>query len=127
MLTGAGRTFTWDPDNRVDTVNAPGGSLIMAYDYTGIRVKKTGSTGTTYFPFSGYQIESNGVITKYFRIGIENVAAKKSTGEKLFYHNDHLGGVNVITDDWGSRVQLIEYDPWGKVSREDGIGDSDRD
>jgi len=58
--------------------------------------------------------------------GIENVAAKKSTGEVLFYHNDHLGGVNVSTDDAGSRVQLIEYDPWGKVSRDEGIGDSVR-
>ncbi|MBI4487782.1 MAG: RHS repeat-associated core domain-containing protein [Deltaproteobacteria bacterium] len=26
----------------------------------------------------------------------------------------------------GTRVQLIEYDPWGKVSREEGIGDSVR-
>ncbi|MBI4595480.1 MAG: hypothetical protein HY730_03775, partial [Candidatus Tectomicrobia bacterium] len=71
-------------------------------------------------------MDPNGVITKYIRIGIENIAAKKSTGDTLFYHNDHLGGVNVITDDWGSRVQLIEYDPWGKVSREEGIGDSVR-
>ncbi|MBI4488907.1 MAG: hypothetical protein HY694_07455 [Deltaproteobacteria bacterium] len=56
MLTGGTRTYAWDFDNRLDTVTASGGSAIMAYDYTGIRVKKTGSTGTTYFPFSGYEI-----------------------------------------------------------------------
>jgi RHS repeat-associated protein len=40
--------------------------------------------------------------------------------KKVFYHNDYLGGVNVITDESGARVQLTEYDPWGKVSRSEG-------
>jgi hypothetical protein len=126
MLTGGNRTYIWDTDNWLDTVTTGGASSFMSYDYTGIRVKKDGSGGITTYPFSGYEIDPNGVTTKYIRIGIENVAAKKSTGEKLFYHNDHLGGVNVITDDFGSRVQLIEYDPWGKVFREDEDGDSVR-
>jgi len=126
MLTGGNRTYIWDPDNRLDTVTTSGVSSFMSYDYTGVRVKKDGSGGITYYPFSGYEIDPNGVTTKYIRIGIENVAAKKSTGETLFYHNDHLGGVNVITDDVGSRAQLIEYDPWGKVSRDEGIADSVR-
>ncbi|MBI4488708.1 MAG: hypothetical protein HY694_06450, partial [Deltaproteobacteria bacterium] len=126
MLTGGTRTYAWDVDNRLDTVNASGGSLIMAYDYTGIRVKKTGATGTTLYPFSGYEVSPTGVVTKYLRIGIENVAAKKSTGDTLFYHNDHLGGVNIVTSSLGIMAQIIEYDPWGKVSREEGIGDSVR-
>src|SRR3972149_151018 len=41
----------------------------------------------------------------------------------LYYHNDHLGGVNVITDATGLKLQLTEYDPWGKVSRTDGNAD----
>ncbi|MBI4488710.1 MAG: hypothetical protein HY694_06460, partial [Deltaproteobacteria bacterium] len=126
MLSGAGRTFAWDFDNRVDTVNSPNGSLVMAYDYTGIRVKKTGSSGTTLYPFSGYEISPTGTITKYLRIGIENVVSKKSTGDVLFYHNDHLGGVNIITSSLGIMAQTVEYDPWGKVSRDEGIGDSVR-
>jgi len=80
--------------------------------------------GTTYFPFSGYEEGPGSLRTKYIRIGIENIASKKSTGEKLFYHNDHLGGVNVITNDTGLLAQIIEYDPWGKVSRQEGSGDS---
>lgn len=76
----------------------------MDYDYTGIRVKKSGSSGTTYFPFNGYE-KAGTLITKYIKIGIETVAAKKGT-QKLFYHNDHLGGVNVISDINGLRVQL---------------------
>jgi RHS repeat-associated protein len=46
--------------------------------------------------------------------------AKKSTGQTLFYHNDHLGGVHVITDATGARVRLVEYTPWGEVSRSEG-------
>jgi RHS repeat-associated protein len=120
--TGAGRTFTWNVDNRVSQVIASGGTVSMNYDYTGIRVKKTGPGGTTYFPFSGYEIDPSGIVTKYIRAGVETLAAKKGS-EKLFYHNDHLGGVNVITDIFGVRIQLNEYDPWGKVSRSDGTAD----
>jgi RHS repeat-associated protein len=123
--TGTGRTFTWNVDNRVSQVIASGGTIIMNYDYTGIRVKKTGPGGTTYFPFSGYEIDPSGVVTKYIRTGVETLAAKKGS-EKLFYHNDHLGGVNVITDIFGARVQLTEYDPWGKVSRLEGLADPNK-
>jgi RHS repeat-associated protein len=59
------------------------------------------------------------VVTKYIRAGVETLAAKKGS-EKLFYHNDHLGGVNVITDKFGARCQLTEYDPWGAVSNQNG-------
>ena len=122
MLTGNNRTFTWDYDNRVTALN--GGTVSMAYDYTGARVKKT-SGGTTYYPFNGYEVAPGGQITKYIRIGIETVAAKRSNGQTLFYHNDHLGGVNVITDltHNGARVQLIEYLPWGGMSRQEGSVD----
>jgi len=59
-----------------------------------------------------------------------DVTAKKSTGERLFYHNDHLGGTHVITDmgtqQTGQRTELIEYDPWGVVSRSEGNSDATR-
>jgi hypothetical protein len=99
-LTGAGRTFTWDVDNRVDALIAQGGMVDMAYDYTGTRVKRNGPSGLTYFPFPGYEIDPSGVVVKYIRVGVETVASKRG-GEKLFYHNDHLGGVNLITNIFG--------------------------
>jgi hypothetical protein len=55
------------------------------------------------------------VVTKFIRVGNETLAAQKG-GDKLFYHNDHLGGVNVVTDITGKRVQLYEYDPCERVS-----------
>jgi hypothetical protein len=79
----------------------------------------------TLYPFSGIEIGPDGVMVKYIRVGGEILARRKGA-EKLFYHNDHLGGVNVITDIGGVRVQLVEYDPWGKVSRTEGNVDPSR-
>ena len=62
-------------------------------------------------------------VTKYIKIGNEIIASKKDGVGRLFYHNDHLGGVNVITDASAVKVQLNEYDPWGKVSRSEGSTD----
>jgi RHS repeat-associated protein len=116
-LTGAGRSFTWDADNRAETVNG----ALMYYDYTGTRVKK----GATIYPFTGYE-DRSGTITKYIRIGNEIIASKESTSTtsiKRFYHNDHLGSINVVSDLNGYRLELFEYDPWGKISRSEGAGD----
>jgi hypothetical protein len=97
----------------------------MEYDYTGMRVKKNAPSGISLYPFQGYEIDPNGIITKFIKIGIETFASKRGTN-KYFYHNDHLGGVNVITDIAGTRVQLNEYDPWGSVSRAVGSIDPTR-
>jgi len=96
----------------------------MRYDYTGARVKKLGPLGQVLYPFAGYEVAPDGTKTKFFRLGTELLASKQSPVvnpvKKVFYHNDHLGGVNVISDVNGARVQLTEYDPWGKVSRSEG-------
>jgi hypothetical protein len=87
--------MSWDVDNRLSAVSIQGGnSAQFAYDFTGDRVRKTvnGATVTRY-PFPGYEVQSDGTTLKRFA-GI----AKKSTGQTLFYHNDHLGGVHVITE-----------------------------
>ena len=125
MLTRGNQTLTWDIDNRVASVSiSGGGTTSMEYDYSGTRVKKSAPSGITLYPFSGYEIDPNGVITKFIRVGGESIASKKGTA-KYFYHNDHLGSVNVVTDIAGTRVQLNEYDPWGAVSRASGTIDPD--
>ncbi len=85
----------------------------------------------TLYPFAGYEIGPDGTKTKYFRVGTEIVGAKQTPvsnpdEKRLFYHADHLGGTNVITDISGARVQLNEYDPWGKVSRTEGNVDPEK-
>jgi RHS repeat-associated protein len=122
--TGAGRTFAWTADNRAKSISMIAGTTAMDYDYTGARVKKFGPLGMTIYPFPTYEIGPDGVKFKYFKLGNDMLAAKKSSGEKLFYHNDHLGGINVITDINAVRTELIEYDPWGKISRSESTGNA---
>lgn len=86
-------------------------------------MSKSGSSGLNYFPFTGYEVTA-GVVTKYIRAGTEIIASKKGSSDKRFYHNDHLGSVNVITDGNGLQIQVNEYDPWGKISRSEGAADS---
>ena len=128
-LNGAGRTFSWSVDNRVASVTLNSSTTTMDYDYTGSRVKKFGPLGMTLYPFPGYEVAPDGTKTKFFRAGTEMLASKQTPvsgpDKKLFYHADHLGGINVITDTTGARVQLDEYDPWGKVSRSDGNVDAE--
>jgi RHS repeat-associated protein len=114
------QTLIWDIDNRVASVSiSGGGTTAMEYDYTGMRIKKNAPAGITLFPFKGYEIDPNGVATKFIRVGNETLASKRGAN-KYFYHNDHLGGVHVITDSAGNQVQLTEYDPWGVVSKQVG-------
>jgi RHS repeat-associated protein len=87
-----------------------------------MRVKKNAPASISLYPFQGYEIDPSGTITKFIKIGIESFASKRGTN-KYFYHNDHLGSVNVITDISGTRVQLNEYDPWGGVSKTVGTID----
>lgn len=124
MLSGAGRTLSWDPDNRLASVTMQaGGTSTFAYDHTGTRVRKTTESGVMRYPFAGYEVDHTGFITKHILAGDERVAVKRADGQTLFYHSDHLGGVNVITNQSGERVQLVEYDPWGKVTRQEGSAD----
>ncbi len=43
-------------------------------------------------------------------------SAHAANGRKIyFYHPDHLGSTNLVTDESGQVVQQIEYTPYGKV------------
>ena len=42
------------------------------------------------------------MVTKHIRVGNETLAARKG-GDKLTYHNDHLGSVDFITGILGAQ------------------------
>ena len=43
----------------------------------------------------------------------------------MFYHEDHLGGTNVLTDVEGEVKELIEYKPYGSFSRHEKYGEDE--
>ena len=46
--------------------------------------------------------------------------AMEENGKKYFYHNDHLGGTNIVTDESGQQVKYIDYKPYGETKTEEG-------
>ena len=59
--------------------------------------------------------------TKFIYLGSTRVAAG-SDGSVFYYHTDHLGGTNVLTDNTGVLRELIEYDPFGQVITHEKYG-----
>ena len=114
----AGLQLVWNADNLLQTASGAGGTVSYTYDAQGARVTRTTPDGITRSPFTGYEVDPHGVIKKSL-----GLVARKSSGLVLFYHDDHLGSTNVITDGNGARVQLVEYSPWGQISRSEGSAD----
>ncbi len=85
----------------------------------------------TYYIGNLYEFESAGTTgapraTRFLYLGSQRAIAVSptNTGDPgvLYYHNDHLGGTNVISDKAGDKRDLTEYDPFGLVTRHDRYG-----
>jgi RHS repeat-associated protein len=81
------------------------------------------STTTTTFIGSLYE-ETNNRGSKHIYLGDMKVASV--TGGRVRYHHaDHLGGANVLSNSDGNKVELIEYEPFGKFSRNEKYGNTE--
>lgn len=87
----------------------------FVYDGDGGKVKQLTASGTTTYVGELVEKDTTGT-TKYVFAGSQRLVAKDSTGALRFYHGDHLGSSNVITDGTGQLVELAEYTPFGAVS-----------
>ncbi len=99
------------------------------YDGDGGRVKKTvGASSTTYIG-SLYEVESDGSTTKHIFAGANRVVSAKklspqeTVSELSYYHSDHLGSSNVITDATGAQAGLTEFTPYGSTFKQTGTYD----
>jgi RHS repeat-associated protein len=122
MTAGAGRTFTYDYDNRPTSIVFNDNAVISVYDAGGQRVKKTATVGfvnkiTTYIG-DIYEC-TDGQCTKYVFGGSERVAKLDGNGAH-FYHTDHLGSSTVITKDNAVNEQDIFYYPYGEIHTNSG-------
>jgi RHS repeat-associated protein len=107
MVSGAGRTITWNGENRPVTVN----QFTFTYDADGARIKKISPAGTTLYLNDDYEID-NGTPTKYITLSGTPVA--KVVGSAVSWlHTDHQGSIQVITDANGHEIQRQKYKPYG--------------
>jgi len=126
---GVAWSYIYDSENRLVEVKKNSQTQAkFEYDGDGGRTKKTsytwvGSnpiTETTRYVGSLYEI-SESQTTNHIFMGDTRIASI-TDGVLKYYHGDHLGGTNLVTDEGGAVKQIVEYDPWGKLARNEISG-----
>ncbi len=98
------------------------------YDGDGGRVKRRSEIDsaqtTTYigslFEKLDYDDPGQPTVTKKHIYAGSNRVCVVEDGAAKFYHGDHLGSSNLITDENGAQIALYEYRPFGAVSSQSG-------
>jgi RHS repeat-associated protein len=112
------------------------------YDDAGERVIKRGRHGETVYVNRFYAIRNGELGTKHVFAGetrvlsklvktpptsMSNTSGAKTTDtttpiekDQFYYHGDHLGSSNMITDAYGAIYQHLEYFPYGETWIEEG-------
>jgi len=117
--------LTWDYNNRLiqTTSKISSEETYYAYDHSGQRIYKASSEGITIYP-NKYLEFRDGELVQYIYAGSSAIATVE--GDSLYYnHNDHLSGSNVITDELGDVVQLLDYYPFGEIRMNEKTEDHD--
>jgi len=91
------------------------------YDGDGGRVQKVTASGTTTYIGKLWEVKPDGSAVKYIWVGATRLASKSSTGTLLFYHPNHLGSTDLVTDSQGTQVAHYEYTPYGELWSTEGI------
>ena len=106
---------------RVRDGNATGQVLEeYAYDNGGERIWKHEPiiNQTTYYINDNFiqVVNSTGTyLTTYYYDGDTLIGRKDPDGKKFFYHPDHLGSTDIVTNESGDAVEETTYKPYGEV------------
>jgi RHS repeat-associated protein len=105
------------------------GTTSFVYDGDGGRVKKISPDGTqSIYVGSGYEVTKNPDSTtstiKSIFLG-ENRICETIAASVYYFHQDHIGSSNVITDSTGKQVACYEYKPYGETSKVSGSFSTD--
>ena len=124
LENGITNEYVYDTENRLSQVMKNGANVARyEYDGDGGRTKKIvygALTSTTRFVGSIFE-NKDGEDRSYIYLS-DHLIAGIFGGTLVYYHNDHLGGVNVITDANGIKQELAEYHPFGTFSRQEQFG-----
>ena len=91
------------------------------YDDKGERVIKRGPQGETAYVNQYFTIRNRTIGTKHVYVGTTRLASKlvKPDGtvekDQYFFHPDHLGSSNYVTDANGGSYEHLEYFPFGET------------
>jgi RHS repeat-associated protein len=106
LTSYAGRSLTYDAENRQKTLTESGVTFEYFYDGEGRRVKKVAGTTTVY------------VYDAFGQLAAEYSSGGSTEAERRYVTVDHLGSTRVVTDA-GQGAKYYDYYPFGE---EIGIG-----
>ena len=91
-----------------------------AYDESGVRLTKYEPqlNQTTYYisdDFIEIVNATGSYLTTYYHESNTLVARQDANGEKFFYHPDHLGSTDTVTNQSGNVVEETTYKPYGET------------
>ena len=98
-----------------------------SYDAAGMRALKKGRYGTVQYVSDNYTVRNKDLISKHVFAGNTRLVSKTVMREEksgkmtateqgaYYYHPDHLGSSNVVTDKDGRFYEQIEYFPYGET------------
>ena len=127
---GTRRTIVWDEENRIQSLFDNGHEKTYQYDDQGHRVIKRGPQGETAYINQYFTMRNREVGTKHVFVGTTRLVSKMMKQDKpganpagntpvekdlYFYHPDHLGSSNYITDTQGKLYEHLEYFPFGET------------
>jgi RHS repeat-associated protein len=117
---GTRRTIVWDEENRIQSIADNGHTETYKYDDQGDRVIKRGPQGETVYVNNYFTIRNREVGTKHVFIGETRLVSKmmkQNSYEKdlYFYHPDHIGSSNYVTDANAGLYEHLEYFPFGEA------------
>ena len=135
--TGERYAYQWDLTNRLLSVEHNGADAAhYHYSPRGLRVKKSGHAGTTYYVFDQwgnviYEATGSDYQESVFAFGRHlgridgtiDAAGGHTESARYFYHTDHLGTAEAMSDSSGAVVWQARYDAFGRILSTSGSVD----
>ncbi|HET9495728.1 MAG TPA: SpvB/TcaC N-terminal domain-containing protein [Chloroflexia bacterium] len=119
---GQSRDIVWDEENRIQSIADNGHQLTYKYNHGGTRVIKRGPQGETVYVNPYFVVRNGQIGTKHVYMGKTRVVSKlmkrdmqTEEGDRYFFHPDHLGSSNYVTDATGHLYEHLEYFPFGET------------
>jgi RHS repeat-associated protein len=137
MLTGDGRTLTWNAFDMPVSISRGGNTVGFAYDAdhqriqqttpsdikqyltdaaTGARAERKLSTAGAHLRWDSYIVIGGELVSLVTKEANDTVVTR-------YFHRDHLSSTTLLTDEAGNVVERLSYDVWGKRRFTTGAAD----